>query len=157
MPAAARKAVVKPTYAVMVTESIKELGDRTGSSVQAISKQLRAKYNIDINKPALIKAIKKGVETGDFVQIKASYKLAKKAPALKKKASTTTTTKPKPAVKSSATKPKKVCFPFFTQLLLFYFLLFACMLTLYLPPQCSFLVTACMHRAPHPRPHPRNR
>lgn len=111
MPAKKTTAVVaKPTYAVMVTESIKELGDRTGSSVQAISKQLRSKYNIDINKPALIKAIKKGVEAGTFLQIKASYKLNKTKPAPKKKVavsttSTTVTTKPRPTKTSNS----KVC------------------------------------------------
>lgn len=107
MPAkkATMTVVSKPTYAVMVTESIKALGDRTGSSVPAISKHLQAKYGIDINKPALLKAIKKGVEAGDFVQIKASYKLNKKAPSTApkpKKAPVKKKPVPKPA-------PKKVC------------------------------------------------
>lgn len=91
----------------MVAESIRALGDRTGSSVQAISKHLRATYKFDPNRPALNKAIKKGVEAGDLIQIKASYKMAKKtstgatasgktkkkAPAKKKTTVTKTSTK----------------------------------------------------------------
>lgn len=96
MPAAVKSAAAaaKPTYAVMVAASIKALGDRTGSSVQAISKHVTTQYKMDVNKHALSKAIKKGVESGDFVQIKSSYKLSKKAA-------------PKPPTKS-ATKKKTV-------------------------------------------------
>lgn len=88
----------KPTYAVMVTESIKALGNRTASSVPAIKKQLGMQYKIEaekINQKALTNAIKKGVQSGDFVQIKASYKLGKKATAVVKKTvvKKTTTTK----------------------------------------------------------------
>lgn len=99
MPAAAAdKMPTKPTYAVMVTESIRALGDRTGSSVPAIKKQLGSQYQIDatkINQKALTNAIKKGVQAGDFVQIKASYKLNKKQPepSAAKKSSTATTKK----------------------------------------------------------------
>ena len=109
MPAKKAAAPPKPTYAVMVAESIKALNDRTGSSVQAISKHVKAQYHIDINKPALVKAIKKGVEAGDLVQIKASYKLnkLKKAPtAAKPKKASTVTTKKKAAPKAAL---KKVC------------------------------------------------
>ena len=92
----------KPTYSVMVAESIRQLAERTGSSVQAITKQLAALYKIDINKTALSAALKKGVDSGDLVKVKASYKLGKKAkvPAKPKravasatKASTKSTTK----------------------------------------------------------------
>lgn len=118
MPAAKKSATTmsKPTYAVMVAESIKELKDRTGSSVPAISKQVQTKYGIDINKPALVKAIKKGVEAGDFIQIKASYKLNKKTPAPAKPKKTVEKKKPAPKVtarktstakKAASTKPKK--------------------------------------------------
>lgn len=108
MPAKkAAAAISKPTYAVMVADSIKTLNDRTGSSMQAIVKQLQSQYKFDINKPALVKAIKKGVEAGDLVQIKASYKLNKKAPASKTK-KVTTVIKKKPVAKSSTTR--KVCY-----------------------------------------------
>lgn len=108
MPAkkASTTAPSKPTYAVMVAESIKTLNDRTGSSVQAITKQLQASYKIEtINKPAMVKAIKKAVESGDLVQIKASYKLNKKAPVPKAKV---TIVKKKAVPKKEA--PKRVCF-----------------------------------------------
>lgn len=98
----------KPTYAVMVTESIRSLKDRTGSSVPAIKKQLGTQFQIDatkINQKALTNAIKKGVEAGDLVQIKASYKLSKKPPA-PKKALTEKAAKPAPAKKKKAAKPK---------------------------------------------------
>lgn len=90
----------------MVAESIKTLNDRTGSSVQAITKQLQAQYRIDINKPAMVKAIKKGVESGDLVQIKASYKLNKKAPVAKAKKPVVVKKKPVPKKET----PKRVCF-----------------------------------------------
>ena len=93
MPPKATKVASKPTYAVMVQESIKALKDRSGSSVQAITKQLIASYKIDINKPALSAALKKGVDSGDLVKVKASYKLGKKVKA--------------PAKPKVATKPKK--------------------------------------------------
>lgn len=108
MPAKKASAPAKPTYAVMVAESIKALNDRTGSSVQAISKHVQAQYHIDINKPALVKAIKKGVEAGDLVQIKASYKLnkMKKVPTAPKPKKSTTVTRKKAVTKPA---PKKVC------------------------------------------------
>lgn len=106
MPAKKDTSTSKPTYAVMVTESIRAINDRTGSSLQAITKQLQSQYNIDINRPALLKAIKKGVEAGDFVQIKASYKLNPKSNLKKKVTTTTTTTKKKAPVK---TITRKVC------------------------------------------------
>eukprot|EP00177_Eucheuma_denticulatum_P001260 GFKZ01002294.1.p2 GENE.GFKZ01002294.1~~GFKZ01002294.1.p2 ORF type:complete len:161 (+),score=38.53 GFKZ01002294.1:262-744(+) len=113
MPAAKKSSTTtaKPTYAVMVAESIKELKDRTGSSVPAISKQVQSKYGIDINKPALVKAIKKGVEAGDLIQIKASYKLNKKTPAPPAKAKKPAEKKkpaPKPAARKTATAKKAV-------------------------------------------------
>lgn len=127
----------KPTYAVMVTESIKALGNRTASSVPAIKKQLGMQYKIEvekINQKALTNAIKKGVQSGDFVQIKASYKLGKKATAVVKKTvvkKTTTTkttiTKKKPAsgkvksvIKKKAPTTTKVSLP--NRLIIFIFI-----------------------------------
>lgn len=85
-----------PTYAYMVTECLRSLGNRTGSSVPAIKKQLGTQFEMDldsINQKALTNAIKKGVQAGDFVQIKASYKLNKKRPEPTKKAAASTTKK----------------------------------------------------------------
>lgn len=103
MPAKSAKAttVSKPTYAVMVAESIKTLDDRTGSSLQAITKQLISSYGIDVNKTALATAIKKGVESGDLVKVKASFKIGKKKPAVKPSAVKPKVTK-KPAKKKAA-------------------------------------------------------
>lgn len=120
MPAKKLAPAAKPTYAVMVSESIKALGDRTGSSVQAITKQVQAHYRIDINKPALVKAIKKGVQSGTFVQIKASYKLNKKpssAVVIKSKKSVVPIKKKAPSTSSKSVK--KVCFIFFMFLMCF--------------------------------------
>lgn len=118
MPAATKSAQPgKPTYAVMVAESIKALGDRTGSSVQAITKHLVAQYKTDVNKHALSKAIKKGVEAGDLVQIKSSYKLGKKVAPKAKAAPKKKVTKPRAPAKAKsvvkakpAAKSSKVCF-----------------------------------------------
>lgn len=84
----------------MVAEALRGLSDRTGSSVPAITKQLMAQYKLDVNKTALSNALKKGVDSGDLVKIRASYKLGKKVPA-----------KPKASVKKktvAAKPPAKV-------------------------------------------------
>uniref|UniRef100_A0A7S1ET73 H15 domain-containing protein n=1 Tax=Timspurckia oligopyrenoides TaxID=708627 RepID=A0A7S1ET73_9RHOD len=86
-----------PPYTSMVAKAIKEIGDRTGSSMPAITKFIGEHYKVEVNKVALSKAIKKGVEDGSLVRVKASYKLSPKAVA---KAS-----KPK---KPTAAKKKKV-------------------------------------------------
>eukprot|EP00171_Calliarthron_tuberculosum_P009851 IDg9851t1 len=93
-PRAAPKAV-RPTYAIMVAEAIRGLADRTGSSVPAITKQLMALYSVDVNKTALSNALKKGVDSGDLVKIRASYKLGKKVP-----------TKPKAPIKKKVVPAK---------------------------------------------------
>eukprot|EP00183_Erythrolobus_madagascarensis_P006936 CAMPEP_0185844336 /NCGR_PEP_ID=MMETSP1354-20130828/539_1 /TAXON_ID=708628 /ORGANISM="Erythrolobus madagascarensis, Strain CCMP3276" /LENGTH=116 /DNA_ID=CAMNT_0028543983 /DNA_START=204 /DNA_END=554 /DNA_ORIENTATION=+ len=86
----------------MVNTAIKEIGDRTGSSVPAISKFIGEQYKVEVNKQALSKAVKKGVEDGTLVRIKASYKLSPKAAA---KASKTKKAAPKKAApKKTATK-----------------------------------------------------
>lgn len=123
MPATTTTAVSKPTYAVMVNEAMKKLGSRTASSVPAIKKQVGAQYKIDVSKisqKALTTAIKKAVESGELVQIKASYKLvkkatpapapAKKASGLKKKATSVKTVKDKSVTKTTKkSQPSKVC------------------------------------------------
>lgn len=113
MPAATKTATIsktaapaKPTYSVMVTETLKSLGNRSANSLYVISKELSSKYNIDINKHALSKAIKKGVESGDLIQVKASYKLNKSAAPPKKPAKSTA--EPKKAAPASAKPAKKL-------------------------------------------------
>lgn len=89
----------------MVGEALRALSDRTGSSVPAITKQLVVLYKMQVNKPALRSALKKGVDSGELIKVKASYKIAKKEPAPKakttKKSATTTTVTTTTATKVS--------------------------------------------------------
>ena len=68
-----------PTTFVMIKSAITALGDKKGSSLAAIKKYVNGNYNVDIVKisPFICKALKKGVESKNLVQIKRSYKLAK--------------------------------------------------------------------------------
>ncbi|KAA8497964.1 Histone H1 [Porphyridium purpureum] len=98
-----------PPYATMVSAAIKKIGDRTGSSQQAIAKCIGEEYKIEVNKVALSRSLKSGVDAGSLAKVKASYKVvAKEKPAPKKK-----TAKPKAATangkekKVKALKPKK--------------------------------------------------
>mmetsp|Transcript_17109 Transcript_17109/g.24206 ORF Transcript_17109/g.24206 Transcript_17109/m.24206 type:complete len:233 (-) Transcript_17109:1250-1948(-) len=64
----------------MVAQAIGSLGNRKGSSLQAIKKFLNEKYGIDFTnnqeKNKVSKAVKLGVSRGMFIQEKNSYKLA---------------------------------------------------------------------------------
>ncbi|QDZ20215.1 histone H1/5 [Chloropicon primus] len=106
-----------PPYADMVKAAIVALKDRTGSSAVAIAKYLDGNYKLpDTYKKSLSLTLKKLVESGKLVKVKASYKLGslktepkkkvvKKKPAAKKK---TTAAKKKTAPKKKvAKKPKK--------------------------------------------------
>lgn len=84
-PRAAAKPAARPTYAVMIAESVGELKERTGSSVTAITKSVIANHG-NVEKAALSRALKKMVADGTLTKIKASYKLAKPAAPVKKKA-----------------------------------------------------------------------
>merc|ERR1711970_755054 len=59
----AKTPAAHPTYSVMITDSIKALKDRTGSSRQAILKYICANYKVDAAKAAVHvrTALKKGV------------------------------------------------------------------------------------------------
>merc|ERR1712168_1631718 len=111
-----------PTYSVMITDSIKALKDRTGSSRQAILKYISANYKVDAAKAAVQVrlALKRGVAKGALKMARASgkgagsYKVVKaEKPKKVKKAKKPKAKKPKkakkakkPAVKK-AKKPKK--------------------------------------------------
>ena len=71
----------------MVKEAIVALKDRTGSSVQAISKYMKANYDLPDNFGKILsRALKRLVDNGKLVKVKASYKLGSlKAAAPKKK------------------------------------------------------------------------
>ena len=93
------------SYKAGITKAIDEMKDRTGSSMQAIKKHMQAEMG---DKKWLngmfLKALKDGVEKGDFIKVKASYKLS---PAAKAKFAAA---KKKAAPKKAATKkaaPKK--------------------------------------------------
>ena len=68
-----------PATSVMIKSAITALGDKKGSSLAAIKKYVNGNYHVDIVKisPFICKALKKGVESKNLVQIKRSYKLAK--------------------------------------------------------------------------------
>ena len=132
-PATKKKPADHPKYQEMIAAAIGTLKERTGSSRQAISKYVTANYKVGDNASTHLKlALKRGVATGQFKQVKGagasgSFKLsekpmkaAKKKPAAKKpaakKAKKTAAPKkpaakkatPKKAAKKSAKKtPKK--------------------------------------------------
>ncbi len=132
MPSAPKKAASGPGYYDLIKEAVISLGERTGSSRQAIDKYVSAKKGSSYSKSRLNIALKKGVESGKLLQVKGSFKLAptekkaKKAAVPKKKAAGAKKTTKKPAAKKApgakkvlkkpaagakktkTTKPKKV-------------------------------------------------
>lgn len=94
----------KKSYFELAKEAIAALKERTGSSAQAIKAHIVANHpSIKFAQHLLRAALNKGSETGKFVKIKASFKLAadeKKKPAVKKAAP--------PADTKKATAPKTV-------------------------------------------------
>ncbi|GFG31601.1 hypothetical protein Cfor_01693 [Coptotermes formosanus] len=91
---AAKKPKAKPSHpktSVMVNNAIKELKERSGSSLQAIKKYISANYKVDAEKlaPFIRKYLKSAVETGALIQTKGtgasgSFKLESKSSASKK-------------------------------------------------------------------------
>ena len=74
------------SYAVMISEAIVALKDRTGSSSAAIKKHILANNNgLDFKPHFLTAALKRGVAGKTFNQIKNSYKLVPKPKVAKKK------------------------------------------------------------------------
>merc|ERR1711971_196897 len=97
-----------PPYATMIKAAVKALGDKKGSSRQAILKYVVANNKVDAAKAAVrVKlALKKLVDSKALVAAAAagkkgagSFKLAAKEPAAKKKVAK------KPAAKKAAKKP----------------------------------------------------
>ena len=89
MPAAKKVAgPAHPPYEKMVKAALVALKDRTGSSTQAIAKYMKANYDLPENfAKSLSRFLKKFVESGKLVKVKASYKLGslKTEPKPKKK------------------------------------------------------------------------
>merc|ERR1712172_23189 len=121
MSAAAAKKAVKPKvpaayppYATMIKAAVKALGDKKGSSRQAILKYVVANNKVDAAKAAVrVKlALKKLVDSKALVAAAAagkkgagSFKLAAKEPAAKKPKAKKPAAK-KPAAKKAAAKKK---------------------------------------------------
>ncbi|KAL7522817.1 hypothetical protein ACHAWX_007527 [Stephanocyclus meneghinianus] len=78
---ASRKKAGKPSYLDMAHDAIAALKDRTGSSVPAIQKWVKATYphfetvKPDLFKNSLNKAIQQGVKDSRFVKVKNSFKV----------------------------------------------------------------------------------
>ena len=75
------------SYKAGIVAAITELKDRTGSSTIAIKKHMQENMAADKKwlNGMFLKALKDGVAAGDFVKVKASYKLSPAAKAAAKK------------------------------------------------------------------------
>merc|ERR1712194_742827 len=94
------------SYKAGIIEAIEELKERSGSSSIAVKKYMQAKLPKDKKwkNGMFLMALKNGVASGDFVQIKNSYKLS---PDFKKnKAKASSASKKKVATKKKATTKK---------------------------------------------------
>lgn len=110
-----KKPKAKPTHpktSEMVNSAIKELKERSGSSLQAIKKYIAAQYKVDAEKlaPFIRKYLKSAVESGALIQTKGkgasgSFKLeSKSSSGASAKKSAAATSKKTPASRKSATK-----------------------------------------------------
>jgi histone H1/5 len=105
-------AAPKKSYFELAKEAIAALKERTGSSPQAIKAYITSNHSsIKFAQHLLRAALNKGVETGKFVKVKASFKLAaseKKPPAKKATpAAPAVVTKKPPTKKAAASAPAK--------------------------------------------------
>merc|ERR1711944_34415 len=117
-PAKPKAPVAHPPYAAMIKAAVKALGDKKGSSRQAILKYICANYKVDAAKaPSRVRiSLKKLVDSKALVAAAAagkkgagSFKLAAKEPKAKKPAAKKTAKKAakKPAAKKPAAKKPK--------------------------------------------------
>lgn len=93
------------SYKEGIVLAITELKDRNGSSMISVKKHMQGNLPKDKKwmNATFLKVLKSGVASGDFVQIKNSYKLS---PEFKKKSTKKTVIKT-PAPKKKTTAPKK--------------------------------------------------
>ncbi|KAM3163667.1 Histone H1 [Lachancea thermotolerans] len=95
-----------PTYKDMIIEGIATLGERNGSSRQALKKYISAKYPVGEGfENRFNLAIRRGIDSGDFSQPKGSsgpLKAVKKGPAKSEHVIT-----PKPEVKDEIPKRRR--------------------------------------------------
>lgn len=111
---AAKKPKAKPTHpktSEMVNNAIKEMKERSGSSLQAIKKYIAAQYKVDAEKlaPFIRKYLKSAVESGALIQTKGkgasgSFKLESKSAASKKPAGAAGKAAKAPAAAAKAKK-----------------------------------------------------
>jgi histone H1/5 len=95
------------SYKAGIIKAITELKERTGSSSIAIKKHMQA--NLGDKKWAnavFLKALKDGVASGEFVKVKASYKLSAAAKTAAKKKAAPKKAKAAPKKKKAAPKKK---------------------------------------------------
>merc|ERR1711933_115539 len=94
-----------PPYEKMIKSAIVALKDRTGSSLPAITKYMKANYSLNDNFPKTLSVIlKKFVASGKLVKVKASYKLGSLKTEAKPKKKTVVKKKAAPAKKKKAAK-----------------------------------------------------
>ncbi|CAD6564730.1 MAG: hypothetical protein ASARMPREDX12_002389 [Alectoria sarmentosa] len=112
-PAKTAAAAPHASYKDMIKEAIIALKERNGSSRPSLKKYLKANHKNLASSDAIFdtqfnKAIKSGVEKGDFAQPKGpsgTVKLAKKVPVAKPAAASTKEKKPAAKKATKATKP----------------------------------------------------
>lgn len=106
-----KKPADHPKYGEMIAQAIGTLKDRSGSSRQAIQKYVTANFKVGDNAGTHLKlALKRGVATGQFKQVKGagasgSFKLSEKPKPAKKKAAVAKKPAAKKAKKAAAKKP----------------------------------------------------
>jgi histone H1/5 len=97
-------AAPKKSYLELAKEAIAALKERTGSSPQAIKAYITSNHpSIKFAQHLLRTALNKGVETGKFIKVKASFKLA----ASEKKAPKKVVVAPTVVKKATPAAPKK--------------------------------------------------
>ncbi|XP_027365330.1 histone H1-like [Abrus precatorius] len=110
--AATKKPLSHPPFAVMITEAIASLKERTGSSQYAITKFIEGKHKElpPTFRKLILHQLKKAVASGKLVKVKNSFKLAPTRSAPVKAAPAPAAKKPKavtkPSTKAAASKPK---------------------------------------------------
>ncbi|GAB1599681.1 histone H1-delta-like [Argonauta hians] len=106
-----------PKYKDMITEAIKALHERTGSSRQAIIKYIKANFKLDGGDNVIAvnvkQSLKMRIASGDIVQTKGvgasgSFKLAPKKSKVKTNPKPTKKAVKKPATKATKKSPKKI-------------------------------------------------
>jgi len=98
----------KPTYEKMILKALKNLGGRVSSGI-AIAKYIEANYPVsDTFKRYLRVALRKGVDNGDLIQIRNSYKLGTVTKEVETKRKSRTSTRSTENKKRTSKTPEKI-------------------------------------------------